>query len=50
MAEAYVKEETGRFKFAKLLDYKSLAMANKTYSINCGKFIKNDPRLKLLKI
>ena len=26
------------------------AMANKTYSINCGKFIKNDPRLKLLKI
>ena len=31
MAEAYVKEETGRFKFAKLLDYKSLAMANKTY-------------------
>ena len=25
-------------------------MANKTYSINYGKFIKNDPRLKLLKI
>lgn len=30
MAQRYFKEETGRFKIAKLLEYKSAAMAGKT--------------------
>ena len=36
MAQRYFKEETGRFKFAKLLEYKSAAMAGKTFKEPSG--------------
>lgn len=32
MAQLYLKQETGRFKLAKLLEYKEQAMRGKTYS------------------
>ncbi len=37
MAQKYFKEETGRFKLAKLLDYKSASMAGKTDYIKVDK-------------
>ncbi len=34
MAQLYVKEETGRFKLAKLLEYKEVALRGKVYKEN----------------
>ena len=36
MAQLYLKHETGRFKLAKLLEYKEQAMRGKTYKENQG--------------
>ena len=49
MAQLYLKQETGRFKIAKLLEYKEMAMRGKTYKENYDncKLCKNAGYLEL---